>query len=169
MRRTAPMHAQMDPSFTLQNEPPNIIFNAVTWGIHMGVSSNLRYQSLGGIDAVRSAQCACILGPWRAAGRAVQDAAYGGARRLGVDAWRMLHTTHVGCPFDRGQPWLQLQLASCVCISVLQLPAVCIRTALPHAIHVACRHAGMRHVCKSCPAVSPSPRPHASGVITALD
>lgn len=43
---------QLDPNFVLQNEPPNIIYNALTWSAHMGVSSNLRYQLLGGTDQI---------------------------------------------------------------------------------------------------------------------
>jgi len=35
-----------------QNEQPNILKNAGTWGAHMGISANLRYQVLGGLDAV---------------------------------------------------------------------------------------------------------------------
>lgn len=42
---------QVDPSFTTQNEPPNVFANAFTWAVHMGVSSNIRYQALGGLDA----------------------------------------------------------------------------------------------------------------------
>ena len=43
---------QFDPNFKLQNEPPHIIHNAACWGLHMGISANLRYQVLGGVDAV---------------------------------------------------------------------------------------------------------------------
>ncbi|KAG2501593.1 hypothetical protein HYH03_000098 [Edaphochlamys debaryana] len=45
------MRKKMDPNFKLQNEPPNVVFNAFTWAVHMGISSNLRYQTLGGVDA----------------------------------------------------------------------------------------------------------------------
>ncbi|GIL52765.1 hypothetical protein Vafri_8555, partial [Volvox africanus] len=44
------LRKKMDPDFKLQNEPPNVVYNAFTWAIHMGVSSNLRYQVLGGLD-----------------------------------------------------------------------------------------------------------------------
>lgn len=42
----------MDPNYQMQNEPPNIIYNAGTWAMHMGLSANLRYQVLGGTDRV---------------------------------------------------------------------------------------------------------------------
>lgn len=42
----------LDPEFVLQNEPPNVLYNAGTWSLHMGVSSNLRYQVLNGLDMV---------------------------------------------------------------------------------------------------------------------
>ncbi|GLI67998.1 hypothetical protein VaNZ11_012210 [Volvox africanus] len=44
------LRKKMDPDFKLQNEPPNVVYNAFTWAVHMGVSSNLRYQVLGGLD-----------------------------------------------------------------------------------------------------------------------
>ena len=40
----------MDPSFETPNKPPPTVLNALTWAIHMGVSSNLRYQSLNGVE-----------------------------------------------------------------------------------------------------------------------
>jgi hypothetical protein len=41
---------RMDPSFVQQNEPPSVLGNAACWSLHMGLSSNLRYQALGGAD-----------------------------------------------------------------------------------------------------------------------
>lgn len=46
------MRKMLDPSFELQNDPPNVILNAACWGLHMGASANLRYQVLGGADQV---------------------------------------------------------------------------------------------------------------------
>ncbi|GAX76058.1 hypothetical protein CEUSTIGMA_g3501.t1 [Chlamydomonas eustigma] len=46
------LRKNLDPNFKLVNEPPNIIYNAGTWALHMGLSSNLRYQVLGGSDQV---------------------------------------------------------------------------------------------------------------------
>ncbi|CAH9102326.1 unnamed protein product [Cuscuta europaea] len=43
---------KMDPSFETPNKPPPTILNAATWAIHMGVSSNLRYQTLNGVEFV---------------------------------------------------------------------------------------------------------------------
>lgn len=43
---------KMDPEFVLQNTPPNVVGNASCWALHMGVSSNLRYQVLNGMDMV---------------------------------------------------------------------------------------------------------------------
>lgn len=40
----------MDPNFETPNKPPPTVLNASTWALHMGVSSNLRYQSLNGIE-----------------------------------------------------------------------------------------------------------------------
>ncbi len=42
-----------DPTFVPQNAAPDIVLNAATWAAHMGLSSNLRYQLLGGLDMVR--------------------------------------------------------------------------------------------------------------------
>ncbi|TMW92801.1 hypothetical protein EJD97_012547 [Solanum chilense] len=40
----------MDPNFETPNKPPPTLLNAGTWATHMGVSSNLRYQTLNGIE-----------------------------------------------------------------------------------------------------------------------
>ena len=47
-----PHRKNLDPNYESRNEAPNILFNAATWGLHMGLSSNLRYQVLGGTDRV---------------------------------------------------------------------------------------------------------------------
>ena len=44
----------LDKNFESQNEAPNVLLNAGTWATHMGVSSNVRYQILNGIDMVRA-------------------------------------------------------------------------------------------------------------------
>ncbi|XP_026425416.1 protein RETICULATA-RELATED 3, chloroplastic-like [Papaver somniferum] len=44
------MKKKMDPSFETPNKPPPTILNAMTWAGHMGFSSNLRYQTLNGIE-----------------------------------------------------------------------------------------------------------------------
>lgn len=41
---------KMDPNFETPNKPPPTLLNAATWAAHMGVSSNLRYQTLNGIE-----------------------------------------------------------------------------------------------------------------------
>ena len=41
---------RLDPDFVSQNEPPSVLGNAACWSLHMGLSSNLRYQALGGVD-----------------------------------------------------------------------------------------------------------------------
>lgn len=46
------MRKKMDPNFETPNKAPPTLLNAVTWAIHMGVSSNLRYQTLNGIEFV---------------------------------------------------------------------------------------------------------------------
>lgn len=43
---------KLDPNFKSQNEAPNVPLNAATWAAHMGISSNVRYQVLNGIDMV---------------------------------------------------------------------------------------------------------------------
>lgn len=40
------MRKKMDPSFESPNKAPPTVLNAITWAIHMALSSNLRYQSL---------------------------------------------------------------------------------------------------------------------------
>ncbi|PRQ42645.1 hypothetical protein RchiOBHm_Chr3g0459911 [Rosa chinensis] len=44
------LRKKMDPEFETPNKPPPTLLNAVTWAIHMGVSSNLRYQTLNGVE-----------------------------------------------------------------------------------------------------------------------
>ncbi|KAK6779965.1 hypothetical protein RDI58_022149 [Solanum bulbocastanum] len=41
---------KMDPNFETPNKPPPTLLNAATWATHMGVSSNLRYQTLNVIE-----------------------------------------------------------------------------------------------------------------------
>ena len=41
-----------DPTWSTQNEQPDVIKNAGCWALHMSVSSNVRYQSLNGLDMV---------------------------------------------------------------------------------------------------------------------
>lgn len=48
------LRKSFDPNFVLQNDIPNIFFNSATWACHMGVSSNVRYQTLYGLDMVLS-------------------------------------------------------------------------------------------------------------------
>lgn len=44
------MRKKMDPQFETPNKPPPTLLNAATWATHMGLSSNLRYQTLNGIE-----------------------------------------------------------------------------------------------------------------------
>lgn len=44
------MRKKMDPSFETPNKAPPTVLNATTWAIHMGLSSNLRYQTLNGVE-----------------------------------------------------------------------------------------------------------------------
>ncbi|XP_068637057.1 protein RETICULATA-RELATED 3, chloroplastic-like [Aristolochia californica] len=44
------MKKKMDPDFETPNKAPPTLLNALTWAIHMGVSSNLRYQTLNGLE-----------------------------------------------------------------------------------------------------------------------
>jgi hypothetical protein len=46
------LRQHLDPTFVVQNEPPTVLGNAACWALHMGISSNLRYQALGGADGV---------------------------------------------------------------------------------------------------------------------
>lgn len=41
---------KLDPEFVQVNESPNVLANASCWAFHMGLSSNLRYQMLNGMD-----------------------------------------------------------------------------------------------------------------------
>ncbi|KAK9827609.1 hypothetical protein WJX81_005832 [Elliptochloris bilobata] len=43
---------KLDPEFKSQNQAPDVALNAATWAAHMGLSSNLRYQILNGVDMV---------------------------------------------------------------------------------------------------------------------
>ncbi|XP_042513933.1 protein RETICULATA-RELATED 3, chloroplastic-like [Macadamia integrifolia] len=44
------LRKKMDPSFETPNKPPPTLLNAFTWALHMGLSSNFRYQTLNGIE-----------------------------------------------------------------------------------------------------------------------
>lgn len=44
------MRKKMDPNFETPNKAPPTVLNALTWAIHMGVSCNLRYQTLNGVE-----------------------------------------------------------------------------------------------------------------------
>lgn len=44
------MRKKMDPNFETPNKPPPTLLNAGTWAIHMGLSSNFRYQTLNGVE-----------------------------------------------------------------------------------------------------------------------
>ncbi|KAI3832071.1 hypothetical protein MKX03_008950 [Papaver bracteatum] len=44
------MRNEMDPNFETPNKPPPTLLNAMTWAIHMGLSSNFRYQTLNGSE-----------------------------------------------------------------------------------------------------------------------
>lgn len=46
------LRKKMDPGFETPNKAPPTLLNAMTWAIHMGVSSNLRYQTLNGVEYV---------------------------------------------------------------------------------------------------------------------
>ncbi|CAI5502617.1 unnamed protein product [Closterium sp. Naga37s-1] len=47
---------KLDPNFVVMNEAPPTILNAATWALHLGISSNLRYQSLNGIEMALGAR-----------------------------------------------------------------------------------------------------------------
>ncbi|RDX99696.1 Protein RETICULATA-RELATED 3, chloroplastic, partial [Mucuna pruriens] len=44
------LRKSMDPTFETPNKAPPTILNALTWAGHMGLSSNLRYQTLNGVE-----------------------------------------------------------------------------------------------------------------------
>lgn len=44
------LRKKMEPDFETPNKAPPTLLNALTWAIHMGVSSNFRYQTLNGIE-----------------------------------------------------------------------------------------------------------------------
>lgn len=44
------MRKKMDPTFETPNKAPPTLLNAGTWALHMGLSSNFRYQTLNGIE-----------------------------------------------------------------------------------------------------------------------
>ncbi|XP_078435631.1 protein RETICULATA-RELATED 3, chloroplastic-like [Wolffia australiana] len=46
------LRKKLDPAFKTPNKPPPTLLNSLTWAAHMGVSSNLRYQSLNGLEFV---------------------------------------------------------------------------------------------------------------------
>ena len=44
------LRKKMDPNFETPNKAPPTLLNALTWALHMGISSNFRYQTLNGIE-----------------------------------------------------------------------------------------------------------------------
>ncbi|KAG6531094.1 protein RETICULATA-RELATED 3, chloroplastic-like [Zingiber officinale] len=44
------LRKKMDSGFEPPNKPPPTVLNALTWSLHMGLSSNFRYQTLNGIE-----------------------------------------------------------------------------------------------------------------------
>ncbi|CAM0883132.1 unnamed protein product [Alopecurus aequalis] len=48
------MRKRMDPAFETPNKAPPTLLNAGTWALHMGISSNLRYQTLNGVEYLLS-------------------------------------------------------------------------------------------------------------------
>ncbi|ESQ49210.1 hypothetical protein EUTSA_v10021092mg [Eutrema salsugineum] len=44
------LRKKMDPSFETPNKPPPTLLNSLTWAAHMGVSANVRYQTLNGAE-----------------------------------------------------------------------------------------------------------------------
>lgn len=46
------LRKKMDPEFETPNKAPPTVLNAITWALHMGLSSNFRYQTLNGVEFV---------------------------------------------------------------------------------------------------------------------
>lgn len=46
------LRKMLDPEFETPNKPPPTVLNATTWALHMGLSSNFRYQALNGLEFV---------------------------------------------------------------------------------------------------------------------
>ncbi|XP_020583021.1 protein RETICULATA-RELATED 3, chloroplastic-like [Phalaenopsis equestris] len=46
------LRKKMDPEFETPNQAPPTVLNAITWALHMGLSSNIRYQTLNGLEFV---------------------------------------------------------------------------------------------------------------------
>ncbi|KAH7677472.1 Protein RETICULATA-related protein [Dioscorea alata] len=44
------LRKRMDPGFETNNKPPPTVLNALTWAAHMGVSANVRYQTVNGLE-----------------------------------------------------------------------------------------------------------------------
>ncbi|PKA50520.1 hypothetical protein AXF42_Ash013735 [Apostasia shenzhenica] len=44
------LRRRIDPAFEPPNKPPPTLLNAVTWAIQMGVSTNIRYQTVNGVE-----------------------------------------------------------------------------------------------------------------------
>ncbi|KAG0496000.1 hypothetical protein HPP92_000614 [Vanilla planifolia] len=46
------LRKKLDPEFETPNKAPPTVLNAITWALHMGFSSNVRYQTLNGVEFV---------------------------------------------------------------------------------------------------------------------
>ncbi|KAJ0979087.1 hypothetical protein J5N97_014561 [Dioscorea zingiberensis] len=44
------LRKRMDPGFETNNKAPPTVLNALTWAAHMGVSANVRYQTVNGLE-----------------------------------------------------------------------------------------------------------------------
>lgn len=60
----------------MQNESPAILANSAVWATHMGVSSNVRYQLLNGLDMVRLRLLSLISSPLRSLHCGFHDRCY---------------------------------------------------------------------------------------------
>lgn len=90
----------------VQNEAPSIVGNASCWAMHMGLSSNFRYQALNGLDMVRRGGD----GKRGVAGKGLQARQPGAALRLAVPDRT--------CPSDLSRPARPLHWFAC--LQVLQ-------------------------------------------------
>ncbi|KAJ4964969.1 hypothetical protein NE237_016818 [Protea cynaroides] len=54
----------MDPSFEPPNKAPPTLLNAFTWGLHMGLSSNFRFQTLNGDEDLHGTESTCEQFSW---------------------------------------------------------------------------------------------------------
>ena len=115
------LRQKLDPKFESQNEAPNVPLNAATWAAHMGISSNVRYQVLNGVDMV---SVFCFIPVQMCVVVTSQKKSRGAVRQQATDCIALASTRQLGTPAvhswvaHRTAVYGAMALHSTICLSV---------------------------------------------------